>query len=59
MGTLLITYKRETFTFQDVRKEYEEIKRDIDRRSHDDSKIYVKIKEQECRSFVEKVLAGT
>jgi len=41
------------------RKEYEEIKRDIARRSHDDSKIYTEIKARECREFVEKVLADT
>ena len=39
------------------RREYEKIKRDIARRSHDDRQLYAKIKEQECRSFVEKVLA--
>jgi len=39
------------------RQEYEEIKRDIARRSNDDRRLYAKIKEQECRSFVERVLA--
>jgi len=41
------------------RQEYEEIKRDIARRSHDDIKIYTEIKARECRDFVERVLANS
>ena len=43
-------------TREDLRREYEQIKHDIARRSHGDRKIYAQIKETECRAFVERVL---
>lgn len=53
----VIAFRNQLRRNASYRKEYEEIKRDIARRSNDDSKIYTAIKAQECRSFVEKVLA--
>jgi len=41
-----------------LRQEYERRKLDIVRRSGDDRKVYAKIKETECRDFVERVLAA-
>lgn len=40
----------------DLRREYEEIKRGIASRSGNDRKTYARIKETECRGFVERVL---
>jgi GrpB-like predicted nucleotidyltransferase (UPF0157 family) len=41
-----------------LRQEYEKRKLDIAGRSGDDRKVYARIKEIECRDFVEKVLAA-
>jgi GrpB-like predicted nucleotidyltransferase (UPF0157 family) len=40
----------------DLRLEYETIKRAIEAKSDNDRSIYAKIKETECRAFVERVL---
>jgi GrpB-like predicted nucleotidyltransferase (UPF0157 family) len=40
----------------DLRREYEKRKLDIVERSGDDAKVYARIKEIECRDFIESVL---
>jgi GrpB-like predicted nucleotidyltransferase (UPF0157 family) len=42
----------------DLRREYEKRKLDIVERSAGDAKVYAKIKEIECRDFIESVLTA-
>ena len=41
----------------ELRREYEAINLDIERRAHGDRKVYAEIKERECRALIGRVLA--